>query len=287
MHDVPAAAWISGRLVPWPEAVVPIEDRGLQFAESVYELLPVTGGRVRLAEPHLARMRAGAAELHLGDGVPEPSQLHEIASALAAREAVDEGLLYLQLTGGTAPRRHVPHPPPAPTLIAYLRRHRFPRDRDLARGYRTVTVPDPRWAQSDVKTTMLLPAVLARREAARQGADEALFVTPDGSVREGAASNVFAVVEGRLRTPQGSPHTLPGTMRALVLEAAGVLGLEVEAEELRLAELRGAEEAFVTATSILAMPVTAVDEAPIGAGGAGPATRRVAAWLRRHLGLDG
>ncbi len=287
MPKDPSVAWIDGRLVPWSEAVVPIEDRGLQFSESLYELLPVTCGRPRLVAAHLERMRAGVAALELGPCVPEPEALRQLAASLLEREGITEGLLYLQVTGGTSPRQHVPRTPPAVRRIAYVREHRFPRDRDLDRGLRVVTVPDPRWAQSDVKTTMLLPAVLARREAHRRGADEAIFVTPAGEVREGATSNVFVVAGSRLRTPPASAHLLPGTMRSLVLDAAAAAGFPVDAGPLEVAALSAAEEVFITATSRLAEPVLSVDGRPVGEGRTGPVVREVARWLRSRLGLVG
>jgi D-alanine transaminase len=282
----PRAAWIGDRLVPWAEAAVPIEDRGLQFAESVYELLPVTARSVRLVVPHLQRLRAGATVLGLAGGVPTAASLTELADLLIEREEQDEGLLYLQVTGGTSPRRHVPHEDPAPTLIAYLRGHRFPRDPDVVRGLAAITLPDTRWAHCDLKTTMLLPAVLARRAAAARGAGEAILLGPGDRVLEGAASNVFALSNGRFVTPARSDHMLPGTMRSLVYDAARELGLPVETQDLPLRELLRADEVFVTATSTLALPVLRIDGMPIADACCGPVARAVAGHLRRRLELE-
>ena len=286
MQREPSVAWIGDRLVPWPEAVLPIEDRGLQFAESVYEVLPVTRGRARLVTPHFERMRTGAAAVGVEAGVPGDDALLALAELLIARERLDEALLYLQVTGGVAPRRHIPTEGPRPTLVAYLREHRFPREADVARGLTAITTPDPRWAHCDVKTTMLLPAVLARRAAAAHGADEAIFLGPDDRVLEGAASNVFALADGRLSTPGNSEHMLPGTMRALVYAAAGRLGIPVEARDLFRYELLAADEVFVTATSSLALPVLAVDGTPVGDGRCGPVVSVIAADLRQRLELE-
>ncbi len=286
MQRGPSVAWIGDRLVPWAEAVVPIEDRGLQFGESIYEVIPVTRGRVRLVEPHLERMRSGATAIGIEPGVPSGPDLVALADLLIAQEDLDEALLYLQVTGGSAPRCHLPADPPEPTLLAYLRGHRFPRDPDVVRGLTVVTLPDPRWAHCDLKTTMLLPAVLARRAAAARGAGEALFLAPDGRVLEGAVSNVFILANGRLATPGTSEHLLPGTMRAQVYAAADRLGLPVDARDLHRSELVLAGEVFVTATSTLAMPVLAVDGAAIAGGHCGPTVRAIAADLRRHLELE-
>lgn len=286
MQREPLVAWLGDRLVPWAEAVLPIEDRGLQFAESVYELLPVTARRARLVAPHLERIRAGAAAVGLAGGVPSDAGFAELAEALIDREDLDEGLLYLQVTGGVAPRHHLPSVRPRPVLIAYLRGHRFPRDAEVVRGLDAITLTDPRWAHCDLKTTMLLPAVLARRAAAARGAGEALFLGPGARVLEGAASNVFALSNGRLATPGRSDHMLPGTMRSLVYDAAEILGLSVEARDIPLDELLAAEEVFVTATSTLALPVLRVDETPIADARCGPVVRAVASHLRRCLELE-
>ncbi|RMF86955.1 MAG: D-amino acid aminotransferase, partial [Nitrospirae bacterium] len=233
----PSVAYLDGRLVPWEEARVPVEDRGFQFGESLYEVVPVTAGRVRLLPPHVDRMRAGAAELGLAEGVPDLEAWSRIAAELIAADGVEEGLLYAQLTGGTAPRRHWPERRPRPTFLAYVRRWRFPRDADVVRGFRAVTVPDLRWGRCDLKTTQLLGSVLALRAAARAGAEEAIFVAEDGTVREGAVSNVFLVEDGRLVTPEQTHHLLPGVTRPVIAEIARAAGMEVVSRRVDAAEL--------------------------------------------------
>src|SRR5262249_22234919 len=145
--------------------------------------------------------------------------------------------------------------------------------------------PDIRWGRRDLKTTMLLAAVLAKREARRLGAHEAILVGPNGEVYEGASSNVFLVEPGMLVTPAQSTNLLPGTMRSLVVEVGREAGLEARGEPVTLERLRGAKEIFVSSTSQLVMPVVALDGAPIGSGGAGPVSSDLAGRLRARLGL--
>jgi D-alanine transaminase len=282
----PTVAWLGDRLVGWAEAVVPVEDRGLQFGESLYEVAPVTGGVARLLGEHAERMAAGAAPLGLEAGVPPPAAWEEIARALLAAEALGEGLLYAQLTGGCAPRAHLQATPPRPLLFAYLRPYRFPRAAEVARGIRAVTVPDPRWGRCDLKTTMLLPAVLAKREAARRGAQEALLVGPDGAVREGGSSNLFLLAGARLVTPPQGPHLLPGITREVVVALAREAGLEPVRGTVTAADLLRANELFVTSTTFLLMPVVAVDDRPVASGAPGPRTVELARRLRERLGVD-
>ncbi|MBK8995073.1 MAG: aminotransferase class IV [Myxococcales bacterium] len=278
--SAPTVAWLNGQVVPFSEARVPIEDRGLQFGESLYEVVAVTAGEPRLLAEHAARMSDSAKLLGIESGVPLPERWRDIARELREREQLGEGLLIAQVTGGTAPRTHLPAEPPEPSFFAYLRPFHFPRGDEVARGIRAITRPDVRWALSDLKTSMLLPAVMARREAAARGAAEALFVGEDGNVREGAASNVFLIEHDRLLTPARSHHLLPGLTGPLVEGLARRLGLEVGAAEIPVERLLRAGEVFVTSTTLLVMPVVAIDGHAVGAGCPGPRSEALAALLR-------
>jgi len=286
MRGRPSVAWIDGRVVPFASATVPIDDRGLQFAESLYEVVPITGGTVRLLPEHVARMKRAAPEIGCEAGVPELSEWEKLVGDLLARDPVVEGLLYAQVTGGAAPREHVPESPPAPTFFAYITPFRFPRDPDVRLGISAVTLPDIRWMRRDLKTTMLLPAVLAKREARRHGAQEAFYVGPPDLVHEGASSNVFVVEGTALATPSQSTRLLPGTMRPLVSEVAKEAGLHVENVEIPLSRLSAAAEVFVTSSSQLVMPVVAIDGKPVGSGEGGSVARDLARRLRARLGIS-
>jgi D-alanine transaminase len=232
-------------------------------------------------------MRAGAGSIELGGGVPDDGTWERLVAELAAKEELHEGLVYAQLTGGSAPRQHLPRHRPKPRFFAYLIPYRFPRADAAARGIALQSLTDPRWARCDLKTTMLLPGVLAKRDAAARGADEALFVGPDGSVREGASTNVFLVEENRLMTPAQSQHLLPGITRPLVAQLAAETGRSVDHETVPLARLLNAAEVFVTSTTLLVMPVVRIDDRPIGNGKAGPVALGLAERLRARLELEG
>lgn len=285
MASRPQFAWLEGRIVPFAEARVPLDDRGLQFGESLYEVAPITRGRPRLLAEHVARMQQAASELGLASGVPDLSRWERLVHELVQLESLEDALLYAQVTGGAAPREHVPSVPPAPTFFAYVTPFTYPRDVEVTRGIRAVSIRDIRWARRDLKTTMLLPAVLAKRQARAQGADEALLVGPAGDVHEGASSNVF-IVEGRaLITPAQSSDLLPGTMRPLVSEVGREAGLDVRGEGLSLPRITAADEVFVSSTSQLVMPVVSLDGRPVGDGRAGPVARDLAARLRVRFEL--
>lgn len=284
--SAPTVAWFDGAFVPFAEARVPIEDRGLQFGESLYEVVAVSDGEPRLLDQHAKRMSESAKLLGIESGVPLPERWQELTRELLRRERLVEALLFAQVTGGTAPRAHLPAEPPEPSFFAYLRPFRFPRAEEVRRGIRAITRPDVRWALSDLKTSMLLPAVMARREAAARGAAEALFVGEDGNVREGAASNVFLIERDRLLTPARSHHLLPGLTGPLVEGLARRLGLEVGAAEIPVERLLRAGEVFVTSTTLLVMPVVEIDGHAIGAGCPGPRGEALGALLREAWKLD-
>jgi len=281
----PNAAWMNGKVVPFAEARVPIEDRGLQFGESLYEVIAVTAGEVRDLDAHVARMRHCAEEIGLGAGVPADEEWQRLIGALRERDPLDEGLLYAQLTGGEARRSHLPAGEPTPSFWAYLREYRFPRAEDVERGLSAITLPDPRWSRCDLKTPMLLPAVMAKREAQARGAAEASFFGPEEDVREGGSSTAL-LAEGRtLVSPRQTQHLLPGTTGPVIQRLAEQAGLEVRSEPVALDRLLAAAEVMVASTTFLLMPVVKVDDATIGQGRPGPVALDLAARLRTHLAL--
>ena len=277
----PAWAWFDRRLVPFDEARVPLEDRALQFGEGIYEVIGVVAGEpFRLAD-HVERMRGGARELGLQAGVPEPGEWKSIVARLHRREPHPTAILYAQVTGGTAPRSHVPPQPPQPFFFAYLRSFAFPVPAEVARGIAAITFPDPRWQRRDLKTVMLLPAVLARKEALAQGAEEAIFVGQDGFVNEGSASTLFAVINTTVVTPPSSHRILPGVSTVVVEEICSRLGLAFSARPLTLSDLRRAEELFVASTALLLMPVVRLDARPVADGAPGSVTLQIAYHFQR------
>jgi D-alanine transaminase len=224
--------------------------------------------------------------LGIEDAVPDDAGWRAIAESLIDREKLEEGTLYAQATGGAARRAHVPKPRPRPTFFAYLKSQEFPRPDRVRAGLRLVSLPDPRWARCDLKTTMLLPSVLAKSEARRRGADEVLLLDADEHVREGGSANVFVVEQGELCTPIQCPHVLPGITRATVIDLASEAGLRTQEAPISLSRVLAADEVFVTSTSLLAMPVTTVDGQAIGTGEAGPVSLDLARRMRAHLGLQ-
>jgi D-alanine transaminase len=279
----PAWAWCDGRLVAFAEAHVPLEDRGLQFGESVYEVIAVARGEPFRLSDHVERMRSGAGAIGLAEGVPSLSGWRSIVAELHRHEPHPSAILYAQVTGGTAPRSHVPEQRPRPFFFAYLRRFAFPSADATARGIAAVTLADQRWQRSDLKTVMLLPAVLARKEALARGAGEVIFVGQDGFVNEGAVSNVFAVIGGAVTTPPASKRNLAGITGMVVEEICREVGVPFSVGPLAVSDLRKADELFVASTTALLMPVVRIDDAPVSGGTPGGVTLRLAQRFRDML----
>ncbi len=281
--DQPAWAWFAGRLIPFADARVPIEDRGLQFGESLYEVVAVVGGEpFRLAD-HVERMTAGAAELGLEGAVPDGGAWRALIAQLHRRESHRTAVLYAQLTGGTAPRRHLPPQPPEPLFFAYLRHHAFPVPAETGRGVAAITVPDGRWQRRDLKTTMLLASVMAKHEAAGRSAGEAIFVGQDGFVNEGASSTLFLVRDHEVSTPPATERVLPGVSAKAVAAICDTLGIKLRARPLTLSDLHRADEIFVASTTLLLMPVVRLDGDPVGGGTPGSVTLQLAYHFQREF----
>lgn len=272
--------YLNGSFVPREAALVSVEDRGYQFADGIYEVVLLWGGRLRWLDRHLERLfdSAEAIEIRLPMG---PEGFRRVAEELLQREPRSEGALYIQVTRGVAPRDHVFPKDAEPTVVAYLKDIPLP-GREKEDGVPVVVLPDERWYRCAIKSVALLPNVLAREKALRLGGREAILVR-DGYVTEGASSNVFAVVDGVLRTHPANERILNGVTRQVVLELAEQQGMAVREEAIRVEELFRAEEVFYTSTTCHVQPVCQVDQRVLGP--AGPLTRRLQDAYFAELGI--
>jgi D-alanine transaminase len=267
-------AWLNGAFVPLAEAKVSAQDRGFLFADGIYEFTAVLDGRLVDSEAHLARFARSAAGLEL----TLPISTAEIEAAqieLIARNRLDQGGLYFQLTGGPAERDFLA-PSTDPTLFMFTQAGDV-LDRPAAKtGIAVKTIADPRWARRDIKSIMLLGQVLAKREAAAAGAQEAWLVDGEGFVTEGASSSALIVTpEGTLVTRPNSQAILPGCTRKAVLAIAERDGVAVEERLFTVADALAAREAILTSASNFVLPVVTIDGQPIGDGKPGPIARRL------------
>jgi D-alanine transaminase len=277
-------AYVNGRYLPHGQATVHIEDRGFQLADGVYEVWAVFGGRLADAEGHFARLGRSLSELQITPPMGR-KPLEIVIAEILRRNAIRDGLVYLQVTRGAAPRDHAfPDPPVPPTLVLTAKRVNYAAaEAKAAKGIAVITTPENRWGRADIKTVGLLPNAMARQAAKEQGAGEAWFIDTEGFITEGAASNAWIVNgEGTLITRELTANILRGVTRSTLLEVISQSNLKVEERPFTLAEALAAREAFISGAGALVMPVVRIDGQVIGGGQPGPvATRLRADYIRR------
>ena len=273
--------YVNGRYLPGAEARVSVEDRGYQFADGVYEVCEVRGGRLVDERRHLARLRRSLDELR----IRMPMSLAALGIVLReviARNRIGYGVVYLQVSRGVARRDHAfPVPEVPPSVVVTARALNKARNEALAAaGIAVVSVADNRWSRVDIKTIGLLPNVLARQAALDQGARDAWFVDRDGAVTEGASTNAWIVTAaGTVVTRPADHGILRGITRTVLFDVIKAQGLRLEERRFTLSEAYAAREAFVTAASQIVLPVVRIDDHVIGEGRPGP----VATALRREF----
>jgi D-alanine transaminase len=274
-------SYVNGRYLPHALTCVHVEDRGYQFSDGVYEVCEVRDGKLVDERRHLDRLARSLKELRISAPMG-PAAMRVVLRETLRRNRIRDGLLYLQVTRGVARRDHA-FPPPGtkPSFVVTARTlDRGKLEAAAANGVAVITVPDNRWERVDIKTTSLLPNVLARQAARDQGAREAWFVDREGFVTEGSSSNAWIVTaEGRVVTRPATPGILSGITRGIVVDLAARQGLQVEERAFTVREAKDAREAFLTAASQIVMPVIAIDGEKIGNGRPGP----VAKALRAHF----
>jgi D-alanine transaminase len=261
-------AYVNGRYLPHEQASVHIEDRGYQLADGVYEVCIVREGRLIDEKRHLRRLARSLDELQIR------WPMHRSALAIVMREVVRrnrvrDGVVYVQVTRGVAPRNH-PFPPASvrPSLVVTGRTTDIAAgEKSASEGIAVITTPDTRWERVDIKSVSLLPNVLAKQKAKEAGAIEAWFVDRDGLITEGASTNAWIVTgEGVLVTRGLSNAILRGVTRDVVLDLLRREGIRFEERGFTAAEAIGAREAFITSAGNLVMPVIRIDGHAIGSG---------------------
>jgi len=273
-------AYVNGAYVPLTAASVSIQDRGFQFADSIYEVWAVRGGHIYDASDHMARLQRSLGELRLAPPMNEGA-LWAVIRETIRRNRVRDGIVYVQISRGAANRDHV-FPPPGtkPTLVVTAKNLDLGAINKRAEsGIKVITLPETRWARRDIKSTNLLPNALARQQAKEEGAFEAWFVDADGFITEGTSSNAWIVTgDGVIVTRPLSNDLLHGVTRASLIRIAQERQMRLEERAFTVAEAKAAGEAFVSAASNPAVPVIAIDGATIGDGRPGPVSKALRAF---------
>ena len=272
-------AYVNGRYLPHRAASIHVEDRGYQFADGVYEVCEVRGGRLVDERRHVDRLERSLKELRIAMPMPR-NALGIVLRETVARNRVRDGIVYLQVTRGVARRDHAF--PPAGTLpnfVVTAKNHDLEKlEQGVGDGIAVISVPDNRWGRVDIKSVGLLPNVLAKQAAREAGAKEAWFVDGKGLVTEGSSTNAWIVTrDGAVVTRHADFGILRGITRTVVLEVAAEHGLKLEERPFTMDEAYAAREAFITSATQFVTPVVQIDGRPVGNGAPG----LIASALRR------
>lgn len=252
--------FLNGEFVNYSEAKIPVEDRSIQFGDSVYEVVRYYGGRPFRMEPHMRRMQRSAEGIEMP--LPPVDGLISAADELVRRQELSDCTVYIQVTRGVADRFHGLPDIPRQSVIAIARPAEVVRPKP---AITCITVSDDRWAKPYMKTAMLLPNATAREHASRRGADDAILVR-DGFLTEATASNVFIIVGSRLVTPPLSNYILPGITREAILEMAEEASIDCEERPVPVNELFRADGIFLTGTNSEVPAVVRLDSRQVGDG---------------------
>lgn len=277
-------AYVNGAYVPQGDAGVNIEDRGFQFGDGVYEVVHVYDGRFIDEDRHLARLDRSLRELSITAPMGHAA-LRQVLREVVRLNRIREGLIYMQVTRGVHRRDHpIPAVALAPTIVITARRSApFPASVDRW-TIAAITHPDQRWARCDIKTTGLLPNVLAKTAAKAAGAGEAILVDDGGMVTEGGSTNVWIVdAQGVLRTRALGNEILPGCTRGALIALLQEAGIAFEERAFSQDDLAAAREAFLTSATSYVKPITKIDGAPVADGAVGPVSRRLFEMFARHV----
>ena len=274
--------YVNGDYLPEADAKISIFDRGFLMADGVYEVTSVLDGKLIDMEGHVMRLARSLAELDMASPITD-ADLTTMFRELVARNDIDQGMIYLQITRGNPGDRSFVFPDASvpSTIVAFTQNIPNLADAPAAKtGFRVITVPDLRWDRVDIKTTQLLYPSMAKMMAKKAGVDDSWFVT-DGTVTEGTSNNAYIVKGNKIITRHLSTDILHGITRVAVLKFAAEAQMEVEERPFTIAEAQDADEAFSTAASIFVMPVVEIDGKTVGTGKPGPIAIRL-----REIYLD-
>ena len=269
--------YVNGADMPEQEATVSIFDRGFLMADGVYEVTSVLQGKLIDFEGHAQRLRRSLDALDMAMPMPI-DELFGLHRELVARNGIEEGMIYLQVTRGSAGDRDFAFPDPEETpvtLVMFTQNNPGLADSPAAKtGIKVISIDDIRWGRRDIKTVQLLYPSMGKMMAKKAGADDAWMVQ-DGFVTEGTSNNAYIVKNGQIITRALSNDILHGITRSAVLRFAQEAQMELVERNFTIDEAQSADEAFVTSASTFVMPVVEIDGKALGAGMPGPIAARL------------
>jgi len=271
--------YVNGSYVPENEGKVSIFDRGFLFADGIYEVTAVINGKLVDYEPHAERLERSLNEISMAWPCSK-AELRQMHEELIKRNKLDEGIIYIQVTRGSADRDFKFPKEAKSTLIGFTQVQKLLENPNAPAGVKVVTIPDIRWARRDIKSVMLLAPVLGKQRAYEQGAFEGWMVE-DGKVTEGTSSNAYIVKDGKVITRPLSNSILAGCTRRSLFRMAKEEGVVIEERLFTPEEAYAADEAFLTSASNFVLPIVEIDGKRVGGGQPGPVVRKL-----REIYLD-
>ena len=253
--------YLNGKFLPLEEAHVSVLDRGFIFADGVYEVIPAYGGKLFRLSEHLQRLENSLNSIKLSNPLTE-QQWTEILETVIAKNTGTNQSVYLQITRGPAKRNHNFHEQVVPTVFVMSEEL---KSLPPSTGVKAITCNDTRWQNCDIKSISLLANILLRNQAIETGATESILIR-DGYVMEGAASNIFVIVDGVAITPPKSQFILSGITRDLIIEAMQVAKLPCKEADISVAQLETATEIWMTSSTKEIVPIIELDGKIIGTG---------------------
>jgi D-alanine transaminase len=271
----------NGKLTERSKISVDIEDRGYQFGDGIYEVIRVYNGSLFTGDEHLQRLidSARSIQINIPYSIPE---LREQLLKLVEENELKLGIIYLQVTRGVSPRNHLfPAADAEPVYMAYTRELQSP-SAAIEKGVSAITVEDIRWLRCDIKSLNLLPNLLAKQKASEAGCFEALQHR-DCTVTEGSSSNIWIVVDGKIKTHPATNLILNGITRRVIVEISRKNGFDILEESFSIDEMLNADEVFLTGTTTEVMPLIEIDKQKIGNGNPGPVTKQLQSLFKEMI----
>lgn len=271
--------FLNGEYLPADQAHVSVLDRGFLLGDGVYEVIPVYQGLPFCLNEHLQRLQRSLDGVRMANPY-SIEQWSEIIARLVKDNEGENQAVYLQVTRGVAPRDHVFPEGVEPTAFVMTNPIKPLPEWYKQDGIKAITVKDIRWAQCDIKAITLLPNSLLRQQAQDAGAQEAILIR-DGYMTEGSASNSYAVLDGVIYTAPKDEKVLPGITRDVVLGLARSAGVSYREQAVSAEQLKQADEIWISSSTRELLPVTTLDDVPVGNGKPGPVWQQLDALYQR------
>ena len=278
---MPRISYINGSYVHHSKATIHIEDRGNQFADGVYEVIPVRQSNLIDFKPHLDRLGRNLKNLKIKFHYSIRS-LYFIFNRLIYLNKIKNGIIYLQISRGTADRNHAFPKDVEPNFFVTVRNIKI-NSKLIEEGVSVISTEDLRWGRCDIKTISLLPNVLAKQKAIDNNAFEALLLGSDKVINEGSSSNFWIIKKNKIYTGPISAKVLPGIVRKVLIDLIRNEQLSFIEEKFTLKDALESDEAMITNSSTVITPVVKINDTIIGNGSPGPITLKLYQLMEKNI----